>query len=173
MPGFSWRRLWSIWWGQMKHVGCVRSEVTIPCYDCSGVPVQELLDTNSCWDISFSCFPQRKKQQLGLKRLSWFKWVSHHFYTYLQFHHQSAEWAGRKDSQLSFLVKKDDFLYFLLMLLLSVLTQEQKNISMPQGGILEMPLGWGLWGQGGCWYFNKFMLESSSSCFMVMWGKKR
>lgn len=37
--------------------------------------------------------------------------------------------------------QKDFFLHFLLMLLLSVLTLEEKNISMPQGGILEMPLG--------------------------------
>lgn len=37
--------------------------------------------------------------------------------------------------------QKDYFLHFLLMLLLSVLTLEEENISMPQGGILEMPSG--------------------------------
>lgn len=37
--------------------------------------------------------------------------------------------------------QKDYFLHFLLMLLLSVLNLEEKNVSMPQGGILEMPSG--------------------------------
>lgn len=94
--------------------------------------------SKNCWTqtaaeiFHFPVSHKGKKQQLGLKRLSWFKWVSDYFYTYLQFHRQSAAWGRKKDSQLSILVKKTISYIFCPLTFLSPHPRGAKHITAPR-----------------------------------------